>query len=92
MEDETGKTNIFDMDGLLMNLPKKRGLSRYYSGKSRSFMCLADVHTLEDLKKQDRRELKKRRNYRENKDTMPIPPTQCRHLSSNNQPPLPCMV
>ncbi|KAK9691049.1 hypothetical protein RND81_09G172500 [Saponaria officinalis] len=92
MEVEAGNMDIFDMDELLTNLPQKRGLSRYYSGKSRSFMCLADVHTLEDLKKQDHREPKKRRNYRDDKETMSVPPAQCRHLSSNTQPPLPCMV
>jgi hypothetical protein len=28
-----------------------RGLSRYYSGKARSFICISDVKCLEDLKK-----------------------------------------
>ncbi|CAH8273796.1 unnamed protein product [Arabidopsis lyrata] len=41
----------FDMGELRNNLPKKRGLSRYYSGKARSFICISDVKCLEDLKK-----------------------------------------
>ncbi|KAL0726287.1 hypothetical protein Bca4012_022380 [Brassica carinata] len=41
----------FDMGGLRNNLPKKRGLSRYYSGKARSYVCISDVKCLEDLKK-----------------------------------------
>ncbi|CAN7108127.1 unnamed protein product [Brassica rapa subsp. narinosa] len=41
----------FDMGGLRNNLPRKRGLSRYYSGKARSYACISDVKCLEDLKK-----------------------------------------
>ncbi|KAJ4914023.1 hypothetical protein Rs2_08654 [Raphanus sativus] len=41
----------FDMGGLRNNLPKKRGLSRFYSGKARSYVCISDVKCLEDLKK-----------------------------------------
>ncbi|CAG7898969.1 unnamed protein product [Brassica rapa] len=41
----------FDMGELRNNLPKKRGLSRFYSGKARSYVCIFDVKCLEDLKK-----------------------------------------
>ncbi|KAL5701594.1 hypothetical protein ACHQM5_026914 [Ranunculus cassubicifolius] len=41
----------FDMGGLLA----------YYSGKSQSFTCLADVHCLEDLKKPKIPKAKKRK-------------------------------
>ncbi|KFK30494.1 hypothetical protein AALP_AA7G268800 [Arabis alpina] len=41
----------FDMGELRTNLPKKRGLSRYYSGKARSYACISDVKCLEDLMK-----------------------------------------
>ncbi|KAJ0252454.1 hypothetical protein HA466_0132450 [Hirschfeldia incana] len=44
----------FDMGGLRNNLPKKRGLSRFYSGKARSYVCISDVKCLEDLKKPTR--------------------------------------
>ncbi|KAL1190262.1 Protein OXIDATIVE STRESS 3 [Cardamine amara subsp. amara] len=45
----------FDMGELRNNLPKKRGLSRYYSEKARSFVCISDVKCLEDLKKPTQR-------------------------------------
>lgn len=32
-------------------MKNRRGLSRYYSGKARSFVCIFDVKCLEDLKK-----------------------------------------
>uniref|UniRef100_A0A803LDM6 Uncharacterized protein n=1 Tax=Chenopodium quinoa TaxID=63459 RepID=A0A803LDM6_CHEQI len=64
MENKTTNEDVFDMDALEMNLPQKRGLSRYYSEKSRSFACLADVHTLDDLKKQDHRKPKKQKKYK----------------------------
>ncbi|KAI5592221.1 hypothetical protein BDE02_04G137300 [Populus trichocarpa] len=56
------------MDALRANLPQKRGLSRYYSGKARSFTCIADVRCLEDLKKPERPDPKKRKKYSDRKD------------------------
>ncbi|KAL2317320.1 hypothetical protein Fmac_031196 [Flemingia macrophylla] len=40
-----------DMSSLFQQLPIKRGLSKYYEGKSRSFTSLAKVRSLEDLAK-----------------------------------------
>ncbi|KAI5592220.1 hypothetical protein BDE02_04G137300 [Populus trichocarpa] len=63
------------MDALRANLPQngelflnRRGLSRYYSGKARSFTCIADVRCLEDLKKPERPDPKKRKKYSDRKD------------------------
>ncbi|KAJ6707915.1 hypothetical protein OIU85_028211 [Salix viminalis] len=58
----------FDMDALRANLPQKKGLSRYYSGKSRSFTRMADVQCLEDLKKPERPGPKKRKKFSDRKD------------------------
>lgn len=44
-----------------------RGLSRYYSRKSRTFTCTADVHSLEDLKKQENSDTNKRKKYPDGK-------------------------
>nr|XP_048336332.1 protein OXIDATIVE STRESS 3 LIKE 2-like [Ziziphus jujuba var. spinosa] len=74
----------FDMGSLRTNLPLKRGLSRYYSGKSRSFTCMADVHCLEDLKKPEHPDAKKRKKYSDRKD-MRVPPYPCRRVSSSTQ-------
>ncbi|KAF5751092.1 putative kinase [Tripterygium wilfordii] len=62
----------------------RRGLSRYYSGKARSFTCMADVHCLEDLKKQEHIDAKKRKKYLERKE-LPVPPYPCRRVASTNQ-------
>ncbi|KAL5788634.1 hypothetical protein ACOSP7_005583 [Xanthoceras sorbifolium] len=79
--------NPFDMGVMRTNLPqKKRGLSRYYSGKARSFTCMADVRSVEDLKKQEHPDTKKRKKYSLNGKDMqrqvPIPPYPCRRVSS----------
>ncbi|KAJ9189690.1 hypothetical protein P3X46_000951 [Hevea brasiliensis] len=78
------ETMTFDLDSLRNNLPKKRGLSRYYSGKSRSFTCIADVQCLEDLKKKEHPDAKKRKKYSEGRE-MQAPPYPCRRISSTTQ-------
>ncbi|XP_057433890.1 protein OXIDATIVE STRESS 3-like [Lotus japonicus] len=42
---------LSDMSSLLQQLPMKRGLSKFYQGKSQSFTSLAKVESLEDLAK-----------------------------------------
>ncbi|KAH7282398.1 hypothetical protein KP509_35G029100 [Ceratopteris richardii] len=42
-------------------LPRKRGLSGFFAGKSKSFSCLADVSSVEDLAKPERPFSKKRK-------------------------------
>ncbi|KAJ1379285.1 hypothetical protein SESBI_47010 [Sesbania bispinosa] len=42
---------LTDMTSLLQQLPIKRGLSKFYQGKSQSFTSLANVRSLEDLAK-----------------------------------------
>ncbi|XP_041002487.1 uncharacterized protein LOC121248173 [Juglans microcarpa x Juglans regia] len=46
---ETGSLN--DLSSLLQQLPIKRGLSKHYDGKSRSFTSLSNVKCMEDLVK-----------------------------------------
>ncbi|KAL8133834.1 hypothetical protein AgCh_009049 [Apium graveolens] len=43
--------SLNDMSSLLQHLPIKRGLSKHYEGKSKSFACLSNVMSLEDLAK-----------------------------------------
>ncbi|KAG6572054.1 hypothetical protein SDJN02_26626, partial [Cucurbita argyrosperma subsp. argyrosperma] len=59
----------------------RRGLSRYYSGKSRSFACIADVRCVEDLKKPKHPEAKKRKKQSDCKE-IHVPPYHCRRISS----------
>ncbi|TYK10139.1 Oxidative stress 3, putative isoform 1 [Cucumis melo var. makuwa] len=42
---------LFELTELMVHLPMKRGLSKYYDGKSESFTSLASVERLEDLAK-----------------------------------------
>eukprot|EP00249_Psilotum_nudum_P021114 c27976_g1_i1 orf=678-1745(+) len=44
-------------------LPVKKGLSRFYSGKSRSFTCLADVVSVKDLAKPENPYSRKRKSF-----------------------------
>ncbi|KAH8510681.1 hypothetical protein H0E87_008281 [Populus deltoides] len=68
----------------------RRGLSRYYSGKARSFTCIADVRCLEDLKKPERPDPKKRKKYSDRKD-LNVPPYPCRRVSCTTQRVPPCV-
>ncbi|XP_057966171.1 protein OXIDATIVE STRESS 3 LIKE 1-like [Malania oleifera] len=90
MEKETESTKAFDMGALRTNLPQKRGLSRYYSGKARSFTCITDAQCLEDLKKRENPEAKKRKKVLDMQE-MQIPPYPCRRVSSTTQCATPCV-
>uniref|UniRef100_A0A5B7CDM1 Oxidative stress 3 n=1 Tax=Davidia involucrata TaxID=16924 RepID=A0A5B7CDM1_DAVIN len=55
-EDATSSTSpsygpLYELSELMNQLPIKRGLSKYYQGKSRSFASLASVNSIEDLAK-----------------------------------------
>ncbi|KAK7301955.1 hypothetical protein RJT34_12832 [Clitoria ternatea] len=57
-----------DMSSLFQQLPIKRGLSKYYQGKSQSFTSLTNVRSLEDLAKPENpynKRLKSCKSYRE---------------------------
>ncbi|KAK3028884.1 hypothetical protein RJ639_039893 [Escallonia herrerae] len=43
--------SLYDLSQLMAQLPIKRGLSKYYQGKSESFTSLSSVRSLEDLAK-----------------------------------------
>uniref|UniRef100_A0A0A9GNF0 Uncharacterized protein n=1 Tax=Arundo donax TaxID=35708 RepID=A0A0A9GNF0_ARUDO len=51
------------MASLMTQLPFKRGLSRFFDGKSQSFASLAAVGSLEDLVKPPRKRLKPSRSF-----------------------------
>ncbi|KAL3511729.1 hypothetical protein ACH5RR_024446 [Cinchona calisaya] len=42
---------LYDLSELMAQLPIKRGLSKFYQGKSESFTCLSRVTSIEDLAK-----------------------------------------
>ncbi|KAL6224094.1 hypothetical protein ACLB2K_002950 [Fragaria x ananassa] len=42
---------LYELSELMMHLPIRRGLSKYYQGKSQSFTSLGGVKSLEDLAK-----------------------------------------
>ncbi|KAL0426960.1 UNVERIFIED_CONTAM: hypothetical protein Slati_2870800 [Sesamum latifolium] len=44
---------LYELADLMAQLPIKRGLSKYYDGKSRSFASLASVGSVEDLAKKE---------------------------------------
>ncbi|KAL5572529.1 hypothetical protein UlMin_022126 [Ulmus minor] len=42
---------LYELSELMVHLPLRRGLSKYYQGKSQSFASLASAQNLEDLPK-----------------------------------------
>ncbi|KAF8765350.1 hypothetical protein HU200_008492 [Digitaria exilis] len=60
--DDDASSRGFEMSGLMAQLPFKRGLSRFFDGKSQSFASLAAVGSLEDLAKPPRKRLKPSRS------------------------------
>ncbi|RZC68509.1 hypothetical protein C5167_031728 [Papaver somniferum] len=44
---------LYELSGLMNELPVKRGLSKHFQGKSQSFTSLSNVQTLEDLAKRE---------------------------------------
>eukprot|EP00249_Psilotum_nudum_P013466 c24346_g1_i1 orf=401-1459(+) len=55
------KGPLYCMSSLEASLPVRNGLSRFYSGKSRSFTCLADVVSVKDLAKPENPYARKRK-------------------------------
>ncbi|KAK8945051.1 hypothetical protein KSP39_PZI007556 [Platanthera zijinensis] len=47
------KSPLYDFSSLAGQLPLKKGLSKYYQGKSQSFTSLSEVKSLEDLPKKE---------------------------------------
>ncbi|KAH0464114.1 hypothetical protein IEQ34_006900 [Dendrobium chrysotoxum] len=45
---------LYDFSYLVEQLPVKKGLSKYYQGKSQSFTSLLEVNSLEDLPKKEK--------------------------------------
>ncbi|XP_010940277.1 protein OXIDATIVE STRESS 3 [Elaeis guineensis] len=45
---------LYGMSSLIAQLPFKRGVSKFYNGKSQSFTSLSNVRSLEDLAKPER--------------------------------------
>ncbi|XP_059655306.1 protein OXIDATIVE STRESS 3-like [Cornus florida] len=47
------KGSLYDLSELMAQLPIKRGLSKFYQGKSQSFTSLSRVRSIEDLAKKE---------------------------------------
>ncbi|KAK4427279.1 hypothetical protein Salat_1496800 [Sesamum alatum] len=47
----SGGGSLYDLSEIMAQLPIKRGLSKFYQGKSESFTSLARVESIEDLAK-----------------------------------------
>ncbi|TVU35160.1 hypothetical protein EJB05_17036 [Eragrostis curvula] len=45
--------SLYDLSSMMSQLPVKKGLSKYYDGKSQSFACMSEVRCLEDLRKKE---------------------------------------
>ncbi|KAG5018087.1 hypothetical protein AAZV13_06G008500 [Glycine max] len=76
---------ILNMGSLGTSFPPKSGLSMYYSGKSRSFVCMEDVHCVEDLKKPEHADAKKTKKRSHRKELLNLAPYPCRRAPSCTQ-------
>ncbi|KAM7483795.1 hypothetical protein LguiB_008378 [Lonicera macranthoides] len=72
-QDSINGSSLYDLSDLMTQLPIKRGLSKYYQGKSESFTCLSRVTSVEDLVKKEspyrRRKMKGCKSYGGGLDT-----------------------
>nr|XP_010917660.1 uncharacterized protein LOC105042235 [Elaeis guineensis] len=62
---------VFQLSSLMAQLPIKRGLSKYYQGKSQSFTSLSDARCIEDLAKKEipyKKKMKPCKSYAGNLD------------------------
>ncbi|PWA78686.1 hypothetical protein CTI12_AA210990 [Artemisia annua] len=55
----SSRSSLYDLSDLMSHLPIKRGLSKFYHGKSDSFTSLARVTSIEDLPKKEKVPYKK---------------------------------
>ncbi|XP_038890684.1 uncharacterized protein LOC120080185 [Benincasa hispida] len=55
---------LYELSELMANLPIKRGLSKFYNGKSQSFTSLASVKSLEDLAKRVNNNISQRKKMK----------------------------
>ncbi|KAL8137026.1 hypothetical protein V2J09_003027 [Rumex salicifolius] len=65
---------LYELSELKTHLPIKRGLSKYYAGKSQSFTSLANVKAVEDLPKKENPfnvKMKNCRSYADGLDGQP---------------------
>ncbi|KAJ1703026.1 hypothetical protein LUZ63_002805 [Rhynchospora breviuscula] len=53
-DDQFNQGPLFEMSDLISDLPIKRGLSKFFQGKSQSFTSLINARNLEDLVKPER--------------------------------------
>ncbi|KAG0502388.1 hypothetical protein HPP92_002460 [Vanilla planifolia] len=51
---------LYEMSSLMASLPIKRGLSKFFEGKSQSFTCLSEARSIQDLAKKERSKACKR--------------------------------
>ncbi|XP_031487426.1 protein OXIDATIVE STRESS 3-like [Nymphaea colorata] len=76
-DDYDDEPETFDMSSLRNHLPGKRGLSRFFSGKSQSFKRISDVKSVEDLEKPEQPCVKKRKKCSKKHGPF-MPPASCR--------------
>ncbi|XP_062206799.1 protein OXIDATIVE STRESS 3-like [Phragmites australis] len=53
MMQKLNSDSLYDLSSMMAQLPIKKGLSKYYDGKSQSFACMSEVRCLEDLRKKE---------------------------------------
>ncbi|XP_059452150.1 protein OXIDATIVE STRESS 3-like [Corylus avellana] len=96
--DQLATGPLSDLSSLLQQLPIKRGLSKHYKGKSRSFTSLSDVRCMDDLVKAEKHRYSKK--LKPCKSYVGLVPSSrviskkgsCSFLGANRRPPIPVQV
>ncbi|KAL4583817.1 hypothetical protein LXL04_008401 [Taraxacum kok-saghyz] len=69
----SSRSSLYDLSDLMSQLPIKRGLSKFYHGKSDSFTSLARVTSIEDLPKKEPKMKKTKKKKSHRSHTLPRP-------------------
>ncbi|XP_047951953.1 protein OXIDATIVE STRESS 3 LIKE 2-like [Salvia hispanica] len=83
----SSSSSLFEFTDLMAQLPIKRGLSKFYNGRSESFGSLRSVESVEDLKKKERQHSSKRMKVSKsygNRHSLSPNPTIAKRSSSPN--------
>ncbi|KAK1434152.1 hypothetical protein QVD17_11070 [Tagetes erecta] len=67
----SSRSSLYDLSDLMSHLPIKRGLSKFYHGKSDSFTSLARVTSIDDIPKNKSHKKMMNKSYRSH--TLPKP-------------------
>ncbi|KAK8670232.1 hypothetical protein V6N13_104991 [Hibiscus sabdariffa] len=95
VDDASSNSNgpLYELSQLMSQLPIKRGLSKYFQGKSQSFTCMSGVRNIQQFAKKERHYKKKMKEHGSGLKLYSLPrPTICKKISRNSMPAALCFA